>query len=80
MCWGFHGGDRVPLEDVGGTLGEDGGSREDQSPLGVCSRRLYGGASNYTRDVLKCTNGEGQAVHPIELPPLKTTPDAILDL
>jgi hypothetical protein len=19
MCWGFHGSDRVPLEDVGGT-------------------------------------------------------------
>jgi hypothetical protein len=48
MCWEFHGRDRAPLEDVGGTHGEDGGSREDHSPLGVCSRRLYGGASNYT--------------------------------
>ena len=34
MCWEFHGRDRVPLEDVGGTHGEDGGSREDHSPLG----------------------------------------------
>ena len=39
--------------------------------MGVYSRRLYGGASNYTRDVLKRTNGEGQAVHPTELPLFK---------
>lgn len=43
-----HGRGRVPLEDVDGTLGKDGGSREDHSPLDVCLRRLYGGASNYT--------------------------------
>lgn len=47
----------MPLEDVGGTLGEDGGSREDYSLLGVCSRRLNGGASNYTRDVPNCADG-----------------------
>lgn len=79
MCWEFHGRDRVPLEDVGGTHGEDGGSREDHSPLGVRlpAKAVWRGFQLY---VPKCTNGEGQAVHPIELPLLEITPDARLGL
>lgn len=52
-------------------LGEDGGSHEDHSPFGVCSRRLYGGAFNYTKGRTKMHEWGRPSGPSTELPPFK---------
>jgi hypothetical protein len=62
-------------------LGDDGGSREDHSPLGVCTRRLYGGASNYTKGRTKMYEWGKPSRSPSRIASFKKTRlDARLDL